>query len=419
MKRIKFALFFWVCAVVISMAQTENDSLYNNLQIFNSDSLEIRDLKSFGFPLSDGNEVKLLMSGHDKFEDLFEHVKQAKSFIHLEYFNFRNDSINTLLVNLLHQKVKQGVEVRVLYDAFGNSSNNRPIKKEKHDSINALGIQLYKYDPIKFPWVNHLPRDHRKIVVIDGIYAYTGGMNVADYYIDGLEGIGEWRDMHMRIKGPAVNDIHRIFVDMWAKETGFLLSGAKYFPVWNNGPGKAKLAIVDRHTKTAPKSIRQLYISMLNNAKKSVKIISPYFIPTTSVKKAIADAIKRGVDVQILVSEHGDIPLTPDASLYVAHKLMKKGAKVFVYQKGFHHAKIMMVDDTFCTVGSSNLNSRSLRYDLEINAAIFDLGVTRQLVDMFENDKKNSILLDEQNWKSRSTWRKANGWFGNLLTPFL
>ena len=133
MKRIKFALFFWVCAVVISMAQTENDSLYNNLQIFNSDSLEIRDLKSFGFPISDGNEVKLLMSGHDKFEDLFEHVKQAKSFIHLEYFNFRNDSINTLLVNLLHQKVKQGVEVRVLYDAFGNSSNNRPIKKEKHD----------------------------------------------------------------------------------------------------------------------------------------------------------------------------------------------------------------------------------------------------------------------------------------------
>ncbi len=419
MKHVKAILVVWLLIVNTSFAQNENEQSFGYLAKFCSDSLEIVELQSYGFPISDGNDVKLLMSGHEKFEDLFEHIKNAKSFIHLEYFNFRNDSINSLLINLLHQKAQQGVEIRVLYDAFGNSSNNQPIKKEKNDSINALGIEMYKYDPIKFPWVNHLARDHRKIVVIDGLYAYTGGMNVADYYVDGLEEIGEWRDIHARIKGPAVNDLHQIFVDMWAKQTGFLLTGAKYFPVTKNKEGNAKIAVINRHTKKLPKSVRQLYVSMLNNAKHNVKIINPYFVPTHSIYQAIEKAIKRGVDVQILVSEKGDIPLTPEASQYVAYKLMKKGAKVFLFQKGFHHAKIMMVDDRFCTLGSANLNSRSIRYDLEVNVVVFHRETTRQLVEMFDNDKKNSIELNEQNWKQRSKWKRTVGWFGNLLTPFI
>ena len=418
MKVLKLTILIWIIFVGFIFAQTNNDSIYENLKMFSSDSMEIRDLSSLGFPISDGNNVVFFTNGHDKFEDLFEHIDNAEKFVHLEYFNFRNDSINTILINLLHKKVKQGVEVRVIYDAFGNSSNNRPINKEQHDSIASLGIQIHKFDPIRFPWANHLTRDHRKIVVIDGICAYTGGMNVADYYIDGLEDIGVWRDMHMRIEGPAVNDIHKIFVDMWAKQTGFLLSGAKYFPV-SKGYGNAKIAIINRQPKTSNKAIRQLYLSMLNNAKESVKIISPYFVPTKTVRKAIANAIKRGVDVQIMVSDQGDIPLTPEASLYVAYKFMKMGAKVFVYKKGFNHSKIMMVDNKYCTVGSANLNSRSLRYDLEINTAIFSVNITRQLNYIFEQDKKDSFLLDEENWKKMSKWKKTVGWFGNILTPFI
>ena len=251
------------------------------------------------------------------------------------------------------------------------------------------------------------------------MHAYTGGMNVADYYIEGLEGIGPWRDMHMRIEGPAVNDLHDIFVQMWAKQTGYLLSGAKYFPVHSEKEGNVRLAVVDRHPRTGNKAIRQLYVSMLDNAKKNVRIINPYFVPTRSVRKAIERAIKRGVDVQIMVSEKSDIPLTPDATHYVAWQLAKKGATVYMFQNGFHHTKIMTVDDEFCTVGSANLNSRSLRYDYEINMAIFDHATTMEMVNMFEDDKKSSVILDQEKWNQKTAWKKGVAWFGHLLTPFL
>ena len=176
-----------------------------------SDSLVCRNLSRRGVPVTTGNSVRLIKSGHDKFEDMFYEIRNAKSFIHLEYFNFRNDSIANLLFSILADKVREGVEVRAMYDAFGNSSNNQPINHSHHDSISSTGISLVKWDPITFPWVNHIfPRDHRKIVVIDGRVAYTGGMNVADYYVNGLEGIGPWRDLHMHIEGSAVNELNKI-----------------------------------------------------------------------------------------------------------------------------------------------------------------------------------------------------------------
>ena len=373
-----------------------------------------------GIELTEFNRVKLLKSGHEKFEDLFDAIRKAKSFIHLEYFNFRNDSIAGLLYHELAEKVKEGVEVRAMYDAFGNSSNNQPVKRAMHDSICSLGIKLVKFDPINFPWVNHIiPRDHRKIVVIDGKVAYTGGMNVADYYINGLEGIGPWRDMHMRIEGPAVNKLHYIFCRMWADETGEYLVESKYFPQHNVPEGESTLGIIDRQPRETNKSIRQLYCSMLDNARHKVLLINPYFVPTHQVRSALKRCIKRGVDVQIMLSEKSDIPLTPDASHYVGRQMQKLGAKVYMFRGGFHHTKIMMVDDMFCTVGSSNLDSRSLRCDYEVNTIIFDPEITAELTRMFETDIQSSVLMSDEYWKSKTKWKRFVAWFGNLLTPFL
>lgn len=384
-----------------------------------SDVEEMKYLELHGIDVTEGNKVHLLKSGHDKFVDMFDAIRQAKRFVHLEYFNFRNDSIAGLLFDLLAQKVKEGVEVRAMYDAFGNASNNQPIKRHQHDSIAALGIQLVKFDPIRAPWVNHIiPRDHRKIVVIDGEIAYTGGMNVADYYVDGLEGIGPWRDMHMHIEGEAVNKLHEIFAKMWAEATGEMLVSAKYFPM-HEPKGNAKVAIVDRAPKVSNKSIRQLYVSMLDNARTKVRLINPYFVPTHSVRDALKRCIDRGVEVEIMISEKSDIPLTPDASHYVGRLLQKRGAKVYMFNGGFHHTKMMIVDDKFCTVGSSNLDSRSLRCDYEVNTVIFDPDVTAELVSMFENDKKSSILMNTEYWQDKSKWKRFVAWFGNLLTPVL
>ncbi len=384
-----------------------------------SDIYEKEFLKSNGGVVTQGDSVTLLKSGKEKFDDLFESVRNAKSFIHLEYFNFRNDSIAGLLYNELAKKVHEGVEVRAMYDAFGNFSNNQPVSRHMHDSIASLGIKLVKFDPLTFPWLNHImPRDHRKIVVIDGKIGYTGGMNVADYYVNGLEGIGPWRDMHMRIEGPAVSELHKIFCRMWYEATGEELKGTKYFPQLYPR-GKSEVAIVDRHPGETNKSIRELYISMLDNAHDRVRLVNPYFVPTKSVRDAIKRCIERGVDVQIMLSEKSDIPLTPDASHYVGRKMQKKGAKVYMFQGGFHHTKMMVVDDKFCTIGSSNLDSRSLRCDYEVNTVIFDKRVTAELVSMFEADKKSSVEMDNIYWKNKTKWKRFVAWFGNMLTPFL
>ena len=388
-------------------------------QARDSDSRIMNQMGVAGVKFYDGNEVRLIMSGREKFEMMFEDIRNAKSSVHLEYFNFRNDSIASLLFDILREKRKQGVEVRALFDGFGNDSNNRPLKKHHIQSLRDDSIDIHEFDPVRFPWVNHIwPRDHRKIVVIDGHIAYTGGMNVADYYIVGTEQVGEWRDMHCRIEGPVVNELQDIFARIWQKVTKEQLSNPKYYR--GKDKGDMTVGIVNREPNKTNKIMRQLYINALDDAQDSIQIINPYFTLTPSVKKAIHRAIDRGVKVDILVSAKSDIPLTPDAVYYNVHKLMKRGANIWLYQPGFHHSKIMMVDGKFCTVGSTNLDARSLRFDYEVNALIVNTKITQELQDMFIRDTKKSVKLTPEEWNNfRTGWQKFRGWFANLLSPFL
>lgn len=391
-------------------------------QTARSDSAVMQRLKDMGSPLTCNNRVELLMSGEDKFNDLFEAIRGARHHIHLEYFNFRNDSIAGVLFRLLAQKVKEGVEVRALFDAFGNLSNNKPLKKKHLKAIREQGIEIVKFDPFTFPWFNHAAhRDHRKIVVIDGKTGYTGGMNVADYYIKGLPKIGEWHDIHARIEGDAVRYLQGIFLTMWNRETGQHIGGPEYFPDTPQLPDSIaeEIMIVDRTPRETPRSISRAYAASIREADSLIRIVNPYFVPTKSIREAIKYALKKGTEVEIMVPRVSDVPFTPEAAFYILHKLMKKGAKVYLFNGGFHHSKVMMVDGSFCTVGTANLNSRSLRYDYETNAFIFDPETTSQLTEMFERDKQRSTLLTPEVWKERSAWKKFVGWFGNLLTPFL
>lgn len=447
-----------------------------------SDSVVYRWVKEQHVEVYENNTVKLLKSGDEKFTDLFEAIRKAEKSVHLEYFNFRNDSIANALFNLLSVKAKQGVKVRALFDAFGNMSNNRPLKGRHIQAIRSKGIEIYKWDPVKFPWVNHIfPRDHRKIVIIDDKIGYTGGMNVADYYVVGLPEIGPWRDMHMRIEGGAVRDLQEAFYDSWKQETkedlrlGNSLTPAAGEPInaqdslilhltgtpedWNRalkimdlqlrkdareegeyhaGPvnpaideqgrvmqvqkllpskeHKASLAVLDRVPGQTPKIMRGLYATSLDAAQEKVLIINPYFAPTRKVKKALKRCIDRGVDVQIMIPSKSDIPFTPDAAYNEVNKLRKRGATVYLYDGGFHHSKIMMVDDKFCTVGSTNLDSRSLRADYELNVVLFNKGITGELTTMFQNDVKDSRQLTDEVWKSRSWWKRFVGRFASMLS---
>ena len=399
-----------------------------------SDSLIVKELRSEGVSFSKNNTVTLLLTGQEKFDDLFTAIKQAKSSIHLEYFNFRNDSIANQLFNLLADKVKEGVEVRALFDAFGNMSNNKPLRKKELKNLRERGIEIYEFDPIRFPWVNHVfIRDHRKIVVIDGSIAYTGGMNVADYYINGTKVVGEWHDMHCRIEGDEVNTLQKIFIKAWNKVTKQHLSGAKYYRgdrpnttfVDLKRPSVDSLnnmmvGIINREPRTSNTIIRKFYTTAIDVAKDSIQIINPYFTLNRAIKKAIKRAVKRGVKVDIMLSVRSDIPLTPDCGFYNAHQLMKRGCNIWMYMPGFHHTKVIMVDGLFCTVGSANLNSRSLNFDYEANAVIVNKEVTQELCNLFNAEKKESFLLTPKKWNEmRTPWKKFVGWFAHLLAPVL
>ena len=389
-----------------------------------SDSTLINYLNNLGIETTTNNQVKLLKSGEEKFIDLFDNIEQAKHHVHLEYFNFRNDSIANALFELLAKKAKEGVEIRAIFDAFGNFSNNQPLKKKHLKEIREKGIEIVKFDPLRFPWINHVfHRDHRKIVVIDGKIGYTGGMNIADYYIEGLPEIGDWRDMHIRIEGEAVNYLQDIFLDMWNKCTQQEIGGNIYYPLRNDlastcQSGKS-VAIIDRYPRKDPKTMREVYANAIENAENKVQIINPYFTPVKRIKKAIKRAVNKGVKVEVMIPGKSDIGFTPDAALYIANQLRKKGVDIYIYNGGFHHSKIMMIDSLYCTVGSTNLNSRSLRFDYEVNAFIFDKETTEELIQMFKEDQEDSTLLTAEMYKKRSTWKKFIGWFAHLFTPFL
>ena len=381
-----------------------------------SDSILVEKISEDGVTFTHENSVKLLMSGKEKFADMFEVIRQAKSSIHMEYFNFRNDSIANLLFDILREKRKEGVEVRCLFDGFGNDSNNQPLKKEHLQSLHQDSIDIHEFDPIRFPWVNHIwPRDHRKIVVIDGKVGYTGGMNVADYYLVGTEQVGEWRDMHCRIEGPAVNELQAIFIRMWKRVTKEELTDPKYFQ--GKTAGDKMVGIANREPHTSNEIMRRFYVKALDSAKDSVKIVNPYFAPTSSVIKALKRCAERGVKMDILISSKYDVPLMPDVVIYNMKKLAKRGARIWRYRPGFHHSKIMMIDGKYCTVGSTNLDARSLRFDYEINALISDPETTHQLEDKFIQDTEKCDYMSREDLKKcQNTWHKFKGWFGHLLT---
>lgn len=391
--------------------------------------------EDFGVKFTGNNRLVVFKTGKEKFDDLLPALRAAKQSIHLEYFNFRNDSISKELFAILVRKAAEGVKVRALFDGFGNSSNNRPLRTRHLDSLRARGVEIYEFDPIRFPWINHVfHRDHRKIVVIDGVVAYTGGMNVADYYITGKPEFGEWRDIHTRVEGDAVGELQKVFLNFWNRVTHQNVHGAEYYPGERDArndfgmlkqdttptAGSKIIGVVNRDPCETPRIIHDTFVHAIEHAEKQILIINPYFTLCRHIKRALKKAARRGVDVQIMVSQKSDIPVTPRVVEYNSHKLMKAGAKVYFFTGGFHHSKIMMVDSLYAFVGSANLNSRSLSFDYECNMLVADRYTTAQLQEIFYHDRDTRcFMLTPELWKNWGRWKKAKGWIFHFLSPFV
>ena len=288
---------------------------------------------------------------------------------------------------------------------------------------------------MRFPWANHaFHRDHRKIVVIDGLVAYTGGMNVADYYLKGKPELGEWRDIHMRVEGDAVAGLQGVFLDFWNRVTYQQVSGTEYFPGMRSArksfvhlpadttatAGRKRVGVVNRDPQRTPAIIHDTYIHAVEHAERQIMIINPYFTLCRHLRRALKRAAKRGIDLQIMVSEKCDIPVSPRLIERITRQLQKCGAKVYFYQGGFHHSKIMMIDSLYTFAGSANMNGRSMSCDYECNLLIADTATTAQLQRIFAYDRDHRcFLLTTERYKQLSLWKRFLGRFLQPLVPLV
>ena len=391
--------------------------LYTHLPLNAQVSRIKQDFITYGFPRYEHCSMKILPGAKAKLQDLEEAIFKAKHYIHIEYYKWYNDSIGRHLLDELAKAAKRSVKVRILYDAFGCSGKEPNLTEDFINHYRSQGLELVGFDPMRFPYVNHaLHRMHRKMVVIDGRMVFTGGLNIADYYIHGKPEIGKWADMHARLEGPIVEGYQRLFAEMWYKETGEYLDSVAYQSpeahLYETLPGGYEAFIVDREPGKKSAHIRESYISCLDNAQKRVRIINPYVILVSSVRKAIRRCIERGVEVEILLGHKGDNLISEVSTAREVYNLARRGAKVWLCKECFHHDKVMIVDDSLCTVGTANLDARSLSFDYEVNAYYFSPEYCTQLNEYFNRHLNSAVMLTEDNWKELYPRSKRRlGWW--------
>lgn len=373
-------------------------------------------------PLSKRNSIELYTDGKEKFEALFDDIRNAKETVHVEYYSFFNDKIGNRFLDLLEEKVKEGIEVYLIYDPWGSPGAN----KKFFASFVAAGGNVAPFitskNMISKTRLNyHL---HRKIVVIDGKIGWTGGFNVGDQYLGESKKFGYWRDTHIRIVGSSVFSLQEIFIMDWnasvtddTKKMDYL---DKYFQFSADDQLEdLSLQIVSDGPDSEEEILKSGFIKMILAAEKSVWIQTPYLIPDDSMINALLIAVRSGIDVRIMIPCMPDHPFIYRATQYYANYLHKRGIKIYLYQNGFLHAKTMIIDNEICMVGTTNQDIRSYALNFEVSTFIYDTKFSWKLTQLFKEDIEQSILLTDEMIKEQSHWLRFKQNFSRLLSPIL
>lgn len=346
---------------------------------------------------------------------LLQAIAQAQHHIHLQFYIFEDDAVGRLLRDALIDKARQGVEVRLLYDDVGCWK----VPHAFFDEMRGAGIEARSFLKVRFPVftskVNY--RNHRKIVVVDGRLAFTGGMNIALRYLKGLPW-GAWRDTHIRVEGKAVYGLQTAFLTDWYVVDRTLITSARYFPEIESC-GDSLVQIVTSDPVGEWRDIMQGLLIAISSARKYFYIQTPYLLPTEPILCALKTAALAGVDVRIMIPARADTRLTHLGSLSYLEEMMQAGVKIYFYEKGFLHSKLMVSDDTLSTVGSTNMDFRSFEHNFEVNAFMYDEAMARRLKEVFLKDQKDALLLQRKHWMKRPWYQKAEESMVRLLAPLL
>ncbi|AAT05241.1 cardiolipin synthase [Listeria monocytogenes] len=371
-----------------------------------------------GAILTQDNEVELFVDGHEKFDALIADIEKAKDHIHLIYYIFHSDELGNRLMRVLERKAAEGLNVKIIYDAMGS----RTTKKSFFRTFQKNGGLVRPFFPSKLPLINFRLnyRNHRKLAIIDGDVGYIGGFNIGDEYLGASKKFGYWRDTHLRVHGKAVYAMQTRFIMDWnsASSTHKIDYKARYFPTFH-GKGHTSMQIVSSGPDSEWQQIKNGYIKMINAAKKTIYLQSPYFIPDASLLEAIKIAALSGVDVRVMIPNKPDHAFVYRATTNYAGELMETGAKIFIYDNGFIHAKTLVVDGEIASVGTANMDFRSFRLNFEVNAFIYEKQMVQKLEDAFLEDILKSYQLTPELYAKRSLWIKFKEAVSRLLSPIL
>ena len=395
----------------------ESSKKDNKKFIDNYESLILMNYNHSGSIYTEGNDVKTYVNGEDKFRDLFNDIREAKKFIHIEYYIFRFDDLGKALINELKLKVEDGVEVRFLVDGMGS----KKLKKKEIRYIESIGIKFSVFFPGVLPHVNTRInyRNHRKIVVIDGDIGYVGGFNVGNEYVNRGKKFKFWRDTHIRIKGEAVNELNKRFILDWDYAADENIGNmSMYFPKQKEY-GNIGMQIISSGPDHMEEYIKNSYMKIINNAKNYVYIQTPYLVPYSPMLEAIKISALSGVDVRIIVPgepDHFFMEWMLSANIGL---LIEYGVKIYRYGKGFIHSKTIIADGEVCSIGTANLDIRSFKLNFEVNAFIYNEEFAKKQEEIFLEDQKNSRLLMKETYDRRSRSLRVKESLIRLLAPIL
>lgn len=374
-------------------------------------------LKSEGSVVTQRNEVKILVDGQHIFPSLFNDIRQAKHHLHVEFYIIDDDVVGNEFKDLLIQKAREGLEVRLCFDDVGSRKLPRKFIKELTDA----GVEVYAFMPVFWPYLTSKVnfRNHRKIVVIDGVVGYFGGINIADRYTNQNPGMRYWRDTHLRIYGEAVKYLQMQFMLNWKFVSGKLLDiNETYYPEVNPKEQHMMQLVASGPDSDWP-AIMQALLMAINTAEDYIYIATPYFIPNEEVLTALQTAALGGINVQLLIPAKGDSVIVQAASMSYIKQLLEAGVRVFMYNKGFLHSKTMVVDDLIASIGTTNMDNRSFELNFEINAFCYDGALSRQLRQQFEADRLVSSEMSLARWERRRRTKRITESFARMFAPLL
>lgn len=371
-----------------------------------------------GAKYTTNNSVDIYVNGEEKFRQLIEDIKNAKEYIHVEYYIFRNDVLGKVIIEELTKKAKSGLEVRLLVDSMGSHT----LAKKALKKYIVAGGKFSIFFPGILPHINTRVnyRNHRKIVVIDGRYGYVGGFNVGKEYINRDKKVGFWRDTHVRIEGEAVNDLNERFLLDWCYASEEVIDNYNKYVIKDRGQvGDIGIQIVTSGPDHKEEYIKNSYIKIINNAKENLYLETPYLVPDIPMLEALRLSALSGVDVRII------IPGNPDhffmqwaASSYIG-ELLEAGIKIYSYQNGFIHAKMIVADSTVVSIGTANMDIRSFKLNFEVNALIYDDRVAAQMESQFLKDIKDSEEITREIYDGRNLSLRIKESLIRLLSPIL